>query len=896
MKKIILCVAFLLTMVNVSYAQVSSYAFLQSSGAYTPITSGATLASFTASSNGTTRMDDEIYNIPNGTIPFGFLFNGIAYTGCNVSSNGFITFGTTAPTTGTYEPISATTAYSGAVSAFGRDLEGGFVFTANRAVGSADLLNVSNVGSIQVGDFLDGNGIATGSTVTSIIGTTITMSAVATSTGTAGSIRVGGPSSNIQYITEGVAPNRVFVIQYSNFKRFGTTLTTVQHMVLNFQIRLSETTNDVKIVYGNCSPGLTTFTTINQVGLRGADANFATSVNNRLNGKGVNDDWLNSAPGTVNTSGMLFNNVTPANVISSGLIYSWSIPSCVAPSSIVSSSITTNTATISWTAPSPLPSAGYEYVITTTNTLPTGSGTAVTGTSVNISSLIDSALYYIFVRSNCGAGFSSWVGPVAFSTLCNATNVPYSQDFESVTAPALPQCTSVVNAGSGNTWNTDFNPGSGFDTNVLNYAYNSTNPANTWFFTRGINLTAGTSYRITYNYGSSSTTYIESLKVAYGTSNTVASMTNPLADHPAINQGTIQFNQVDFTPTATGIYYFGFQAYSITDQAYLYVDNITVDLGPSCSEPFGLTAANVTSSSAALSWNPAVGAVNYQYILDQVATDPTGAGTNISVVNYNATGLSPNTTYYFHVRTNCGASFTPWSTYSFSTYFTPPSNDTCATAVPLNVGGTFASQVVTGTVLGGTNTNGIVPSCQSAVSADVWYSIVVPASGTLTIETQEDASNSITDSVLAAFSGTCGALTSLGCDDDAGSGAMSLLSLTGLTGGSTIYVGVWKYGTSLPTATANTFKVSAYDATLGTESFDLNGFASYPNPVVDFLNLSYTKNITKVAVHNLVGQEIMNKTINATQSKIDMSNLSNGTYLVKVTVDGLEKTLKVLKQ
>ncbi|WP_394759292.1 T9SS type A sorting domain-containing protein, partial [Flavobacterium sp.] len=68
------------------------------------------------------------------------------------------------------------------------------------------------------------------------------------------------------------------------------------------------------------------------------------------------------------------------------------------------------------------------------------------------------------------------------------------------------------------------------------------------------------------------------------------------------------------------------------------------------------------------------------------------------------------------------------------------------------------------------------------------------------------------------------------------------------------------------------------------------------NPVKDVLNLSYTKEISNVSVHNLLGQEVMTKTINATQSKIDMSNLANGTYLVKVTVDGLVKTLKVVKE
>ncbi|RZK11316.1 MAG: T9SS type A sorting domain-containing protein, partial [Flavobacterium sp.] len=61
-------------------------------------------------------------------------------------------------------------------------------------------------------------------------------------------------------------------------------------------------------------------------------------------------------------------------------------------------------------------------------------------------------------------------------------------------------------------------------------------------------------------------------------------------------------------------------------------------------------------------------------------------------------------------------------------------------------------------------------------------------------------------------------------------------------------------------------------------------------------NLSYDKNITKVAVYNVLGQEIMIKNYNTNQSQLDMSSLANGTYLVKVTADNAEKTVKVIKQ
>ena len=80
--------------------------------------------------SGVTSLDDVIYDLPAGTIPYTFTFDNIGYTGCKISTNGFITFGATAPaasgsTTG-YAPLSAVTAYSGAISALGRNLNAHF--------------------------------------------------------------------------------------------------------------------------------------------------------------------------------------------------------------------------------------------------------------------------------------------------------------------------------------------------------------------------------------------------------------------------------------------------------------------------------------------------------------------------------------------------------------------------------------------------------------------------------------------------------------------------------------------------------------------------------------------------------------------------------------------------
>jgi hypothetical protein len=229
------------------------------------------------------------------------------------------------------------------------------------------------------------------------------------------------------------------------------------------------------------------------------------------------------------------------------------------------------------------------------------------------------------------------------------------------------------------------------------------------------------------------------------------------------------------------------------------------------------------------------------------------------------------------------------------TFVCPPSNDDCSGAIALTTGGVFATNATLGSTVSATTVPAPTPTytCQSNRSNDVWYSVTVPASGNLTIETNSVVGSLLTDTVMSAFSGSCGSLTQVGCDDDASpDGNFSLISLTGRTPGEVLYVGVWKYSTG----SDGQFKVSAYDASLSTLSFDSKGFVAYPNPVTDILNISYTQEISKVSIHNLLGQEVLVKSINATESKIDMSNLPNGTYLVKVTVDGLDKVLKVIKQ
>ena len=83
---------------------------------------------------------------------------------------------------------------------------------------------------------------------------------------------------------------------------------------------------------------------------------------------------------------------------------------------------------------------------------------------------------------------------------------------------------------------------------------------------------------------------------------------------------------------------------------------------------------------------------------------------------------------------------------------------------------------------------------------------------------------------------------------------------------------------------------------LAVNEFAATKVNAYPNPVRDLLHLSYGQEITMVSIYNLLGQEVFSKSIQDNEAALDLSALSPGTYLVKVTSADNAQTLKIVKQ
>lgn len=177
--------------------------------------------------------------------------------------------------------------------------------------------------------------------------------------------------NDIIYNTIGTAPNRVFVVQWTNAQRVASPGD------FNFQIRLNESSNTINIVYGACAPtGATVYTA--QVGIRSATNLFPQSdVKNRLQtGTNINFPWqAKTIEGTTSASSV---RTSATEYPNNGLTYTYtpSLP-CTTPTANASAlviGVTNVTATSfignSFTPASPA-ATNYLVLRSLVNTAPT---------------------------------------------------------------------------------------------------------------------------------------------------------------------------------------------------------------------------------------------------------------------------------------------------------------------------------------------------------------------------------------------------------------------------------------------------------------------------------------------------------------------------------------------
>jgi len=86
------------------------------------------------------------------------------------------------------------------------------------------------------------------------------------------------------------------------------------------------------------------------------------------------------------------------------------------------------------------------------------------------------------------------------------------------------------------------------------------------------------------------------------------------------------------------------------------------------------------------------------------------------------------------------------------------------------------------------------------------------------------------------------------------------------------------------------------NSTLGIDKNIIKGFALYPNPVDDVLNIETQENINNIKIFNPLGQQIVNKNANTNNISVNINYLPKGIYFVIVNTDKTIKSVEIMKQ
>jgi hypothetical protein len=207
------------------------------------------------------------------------------------------------------------------------------------------------------------------------------------------------------------------------------------------------------------------------------------------------------------------------------------------------------------------------------------------------------------------------------------------------------------------------------------------------------------------------------------------------------------------------------------------------------------------------------------------------------------TGLTPGATYYLRIKSGDGDAYS----ICLSSLSPAPAltNDECASAtlLPVNTNGcNFQNATVNGASVG----SEADPTCDSRLSADVWFRFVVPAGGQAIVRTSAGTSVEALGAVaIALYSGSCGTLTELDCNVYGTGDFFGALGVNGRTPGEVLYVRAWPYFGE----TNGTFGIcvsdgSPGDLTVSTLNRRING-GPYRNVTITGTGTAYlTNNLT----------------------------------------------------
>jgi len=390
-------------------------------------------------------------------------------------------------------------------------------------------------------------------------------------------------------------------------------------------------------------------------------------------------------------------------------------PTCTAPTGVKTTAVTDTTAAISWMAPASAPANGYQYYVSTSdtlingNTLPTGAVAAGTS-NVNLTGLLIGTTYYYSVRSICsGTDSSNWVSGGSFSTGYCGVSYGYQSGYTSFSSTG-----AIVNINR----NVNTAPVYRDLTATDSIAYYGSTPINL-SFEAGF---GGIAVWVDWNNDRDFSDEGETIYTSNSFGGTAGSITIPTGTLPGAYRMRVRSDGAQLNPAPCG---------------HSTSSGVTLDFTyrvlptPACSRPTGLSMGNITATTSTATFT----STGNSFIVEYGAPGflpGTGAtaGTGGTIVTGTAsplsvTGLTPSTTYDVYVRQNCSGSGNGYGYNSIKTTVTTPCQTVTLPQVNGLNSGILPTCWTTEIVTNGSSQTDITPELTYVTSTNVFQ----PAEG-----------------------------------------------------------------------------------------------------------------------------------------------------------------------
>ena len=333
---------------------------------------------------------------------------------------------------------------------------------------------------------------------------------------------------------------------------------------------------------------------------------------------------------------------------------------CAEPADVAVSGITSSTATVSWTGDAE--SYQLRYTVTGEDNY---TSTTVSGNTYTIPSLAANTNYTVEVQSICGSDLSD-AATTTFKTECAAisvTETPYTTSFEddATGSGTVPACWTKISGSSyPYVYTSSYTNYARTGSKTLYWSYNA-NPVALPTFVEDVKdlqlsfFARGGSY---YDGGGSMEVGVMTDPTDASTFVTVATITTAYSSYPE------EANVVRFKSYTGAGQYIALRPATATSY---FVDDITVELAPTCFEPENIVASNITTSSATITWEDESESTAWTLEYKKASETEYTAIEGLTEKTYNLPSLDVNTIYNVRVTGNCEGGETVSDVVTFST-------------------------------------------------------------------------------------------------------------------------------------------------------------------------------------------------------------------------------------